>query len=179
MNMDWLNDLLELDESAEYEPLAALDPEKWLLQQLESSDQCYTKVDSRHYRTAAIKNGTHVQIEVNLDDDGLLRMRATSGIVTSPETEIPFRILQMSENATFKATGYEPAKAGEPVVFQVRIRPYDGLDVGKIVDQCMYSTALQKTHFEAIQNGKTAAEVGKGIHSKRLKAALALHGLMD
>ena len=183
MNTDWLDQLIEMEKTNEknaredLDSLAKEHPETWLREQLAADeDQSYTRIDDKHYRAAAIKKGSYVKTDVEMDEEGLLRIRTTLNIVATEETEADFRLYQMYENATFQTAGYLPAKAGDPITFEVRMRPAGHLDVSKLVKQCTISTALQTEKFDAIRKGRSAVDICRSNHKEKVEAALNAFG---
>lgn len=181
MSMDWLNELTS--EGADEPSMPALheiDPGAWLLEQVEEDkDHCFVCTGADAYTAVAQKKSTLAQVEVKLDEEGYVCVSANAGVRVDENTEIPFRMLQMSENATFKTMGYVPARAGEMVTFRVRARPSADLDVSSIIDHCVHSTTSQAPEFEKVRRGVPVSEVHDSIRSGHFRTAMRLRELMS
>ena len=182
MGMDWLNEMIAGDGSLDGDAgasLAQTDPAAWLRKQLEDdTDHCFTVTGENRYQAVSLKKNTLVSLEVELDGEGFVRVTTRSGVPVTEETELPFRMLQMFENATFKTMGYLPAKAGEEVTFQVIVRPFEGLDMGGVIGRSAFSLASQTPEFEKIRAGKPVREVCESLRGEHLAAALSLQRLL-
>lgn len=181
MNEDFLNALLD-DDSFDIDAakLYETNPSAWLLKEVEDdSDHCFTLAGTDRYRAVVQKKSALVQIEVALDEEGFLCVRANTGIMVDEHTEIPFRMFQMLENATFKQMGYVPAKAGEVVTFETRLRPSAEADLNEIVGLSVSSCANQMPAFEKIRAGVDVKDVHREMRSKHLLTAMRLHSLFS
>ena len=180
MSMDWLSELTSDGGDEMHMPaLHVIDPGAWLLEQVEEDkDHCFVCTGEDTYAAVAQKKSTLAQVEVKLDDEGYVCVSANAGVRVDEDTEVPFRMLQMSENATFKTMGYIPAKAGEMVTFRVRTRPSDEVNLSAIIDHCVHSTTSQAPEFEKIRRGTPVREVHDSIRSGHLRTAMRLRELM-
>lgn len=180
MSMDWLKDLIDEDASNGEKPgLAEVDPSGWLLKQIEDDENhCFVQAGENHFNAVAQRKTALVQVNVKLDDEGFVSITANAGIYASPETEIPFRIFQMAENATFKTMGYTPAQAGELITFNVCIRPNDDLELSTLIEHCIHSVADQAPAFERIRAGETPGAVHEDVRGEHIRHALRLRQLL-
>lgn len=180
MSMDWLNELVSsAADDLEMPSLIEVDPGAWLLEQVEQDeDHFFACAGEDRYTAVAQRKSTLVQIEVKLDEDKFVIVSANAGVHVDEETELPFRMFQMAENATFKTMGYVPAKAGEMVTFRVRMRPTSDLNLGDLIDHCVSSTANQAPEFEKIRRGTPVSEVHGEVRSSHMRTALRLRELL-
>lgn len=179
MNTDWLDNLMEETSETHDSSLAETDPTAWLLKQVEEdTDHFFTQEAPNRFTAMAQKESALAQVEVTLDDEGFVRVKATARTKVDSETEIPFRMYQMARGSRLKTMGYLPATAGEPVTFCAVMRPSNDLDLSTVVSHCIDTITRHASIFEKIRNGKTVKDVFDQETRKIFSTARQLHELL-
>ena len=109
-------------------------------------------------------------------DEGFLVIKSSADILPTEENVADHRLFQMYENATFRTAGYAPAQVGEPIAFEVRIRPDNKLDVSNLMKMCLLSLSTHMDKFKSIQNGRSAVDICSTSHKSKIETAFSLFG---